>query len=235
MVVGAAAPPPGADLVRPDPPAWLAPVRGDSPGLVPPVPAPRGRSSGGSSRTRSAVTSARVHHVPERLRAQGRLRGDLPRRHEAHCSGSADHRHHTRHPGAGGPPGRARPREHDRFHACRDPPRHRRPGRRRAETAARAAGRGGRAYVGPDNGLLLPAANRRASRRLTRLANPDYALDTISRTFHGRDPLQSCGRAPRVRGSPGSSARRSIRTVSSAWTCPSSSSATGHRRDPALR
>ena len=38
----------------------------------------------------------------------------------------------------------------------------------------------GRVLVGPDNGLLLPAAAHE-------LANPDYALETVSRTFHGRD------------------------------------------------
>jgi len=46
----------------------------------------------------------------------------------------------------------------------------------------------GRILVGPDNGLLLPAAERlggvEAAHELT---NPEYALDTVSRTFHGRD------------------------------------------------
>jgi S-adenosyl-L-methionine hydrolase (adenosine-forming) len=36
----------------------------------------------------------------------------------------------------------------------------------------------GRLYVGPDNGLLVPAAER---------AGPAYALEIVSRTFHGRD------------------------------------------------
>jgi len=45
----------------------------------------------------------------------------------------------------------------------------------------------GRVYVGPDNGLLLPAAGRTGIAAAHELANPDYALDTISRTFHGRD------------------------------------------------
>ena len=45
----------------------------------------------------------------------------------------------------------------------------------------------GRIYVGPDNGLLLQAASRMGIDAAYELANPDYALDSISRTFHGRD------------------------------------------------
>src|SRR5919204_2860905 len=49
-------------------------------------------------------------------------------------------------------------------------------------------GRDGRSYVGPDNGLLLPAIDKLggidAAHEVT---NPDYALDAVSRTFHGRD------------------------------------------------
>jgi hypothetical protein len=42
--------------------------------------------------------------------------------------------------------------------------------------------------VGPDNGLLLPAADRLGGvQEAHELANPQYALDTVSRTFHGRD------------------------------------------------
>jgi S-adenosylmethionine hydrolase len=49
------------------------------------------------------------------------------------------------------------------------------------------ADREGRVFVGPDNGLLLPAAERAGIAEARELANPDYALETISRTFHGRD------------------------------------------------
>src|SRR5437763_16656210 len=46
----------------------------------------------------------------------------------------------------------------------------------------------GRLLVGPDNGLLLPAADRLGGVEAAHeLANPDYALDTVSRTFRGRD------------------------------------------------
>jgi len=45
----------------------------------------------------------------------------------------------------------------------------------------------GRFFVGPDNGLLIPAAERAGIAEAHELANPEYALETISRTFHGRD------------------------------------------------
>jgi S-adenosylmethionine hydrolase len=46
----------------------------------------------------------------------------------------------------------------------------------------------GRRYVGPDNGLLLPAADRFGGVAAAHeLANPAYALERVSRTFHGRD------------------------------------------------
>jgi S-adenosyl-L-methionine hydrolase (adenosine-forming) len=46
----------------------------------------------------------------------------------------------------------------------------------------------GRLYIGPDNGLLLPAAERFGGVAAAHeLANPAYALEHVSRTFHGRD------------------------------------------------
>jgi S-adenosylmethionine hydrolase len=46
----------------------------------------------------------------------------------------------------------------------------------------------GRAYVGPDNGLLVPAAEANGGvAEAHELTNPEYALPWISRTFHGRD------------------------------------------------
>ena len=47
--------------------------------------------------------------------------------------------------------------------------------------------RSGRLFVGPDNGLLIPAADRAGIEEARELANPAYALETVSRTFHGRD------------------------------------------------
>jgi S-adenosylmethionine hydrolase len=46
----------------------------------------------------------------------------------------------------------------------------------------------GRLYVGPDNGLLIPAADKHGGIDDAReLASPEYALPSVSRTFHGRD------------------------------------------------
>jgi S-adenosyl-L-methionine hydrolase (adenosine-forming) len=46
----------------------------------------------------------------------------------------------------------------------------------------------GRFHVGPDNGLLLPAADRFGGVvEAHELANSAYALESVSRTFHGRD------------------------------------------------
>jgi S-adenosylmethionine hydrolase len=47
--------------------------------------------------------------------------------------------------------------------------------------------REGRRYVGPDNGLLVPAAARAGIAKACEIVNPAYALESISRTFHGRD------------------------------------------------
>jgi len=58
-----------------------------------------------------------------------------------------------------------------------------------------------RLYVGPDNGLLLPAAGRTGIVAAHELANPAYALEAISRTFHGRD-LFSPAAAHLARGVP---------------------------------
>jgi len=45
----------------------------------------------------------------------------------------------------------------------------------------------GRLFVGPDNGLLVPAVDRTGIEAAHELANPAYALETVSRTFHARD------------------------------------------------
>ena len=46
----------------------------------------------------------------------------------------------------------------------------------------------GRLYVGPDNGLLVPAAERLGGvDGAWELENPAYRLEPVSRTFHGRD------------------------------------------------
>jgi S-adenosyl-L-methionine hydrolase (adenosine-forming) len=46
----------------------------------------------------------------------------------------------------------------------------------------------GRVHVGPDNGLLIPAAEKLGGiAEAHELVNPEYALESVSRTFHGRD------------------------------------------------
>jgi S-adenosylmethionine hydrolase len=46
----------------------------------------------------------------------------------------------------------------------------------------------GRVHIGPDNGLLIPAAEKLGGIAEAReLTNPEYALESVSRTFHGRD------------------------------------------------
>ncbi len=42
-------------------------------------------------------------------------------------------------------------------------------------------------YVGPDNGLLILAAQNEGIRHVYEIANPRYMLKKVSRTFHGRD------------------------------------------------
>jgi S-adenosyl-L-methionine hydrolase (adenosine-forming) len=47
---------------------------------------------------------------------------------------------------------------------------------------------GGRLYVGPDNGLLVPAAEKLGGLEgAWELTNGAYMLESVSRTFHGRD------------------------------------------------
>ena len=47
---------------------------------------------------------------------------------------------------------------------------------------------GGRIHVGPDNGLLIPAVDKLGGiAEAHELTNPEYALESVSRTFHGRD------------------------------------------------
>ena len=47
---------------------------------------------------------------------------------------------------------------------------------------------GGRLYIGPDNGLLVPAAEKLGGiAQAWELTNAAYMLEPVSRTFHGRD------------------------------------------------
>jgi S-adenosylmethionine hydrolase len=52
----------------------------------------------------------------------------------------------------------------------------------------------GRLYVGPDNGLLLVAADSLGGiEDAVEIANEDYMLTPVSRTFHGRDIFSPAG------------------------------------------
>ena len=78
----------------------------------------------------------------------------------------------------------------------------------------------GRLYVGPDNGLLVPAADRFGGVvEAHELANAEYSLQPVSRTFHGRDLF----RPPRLTwlraSSSRSSVRPSTRISSCGWSC----------------
>jgi hypothetical protein len=62
------------------------------------------------------------------------------------------------------------------------------PGVGGARRALALRDRSGRLHVGPDNGLLVPAAEKLGGIEAAHeLANPAYALEPVSRTFHGRD------------------------------------------------
>jgi S-adenosylmethionine hydrolase len=48
-------------------------------------------------------------------------------------------------------------------------------------------------FVAPDNGVLTLLFNEGAAACLIRLSNSEYYLDTVSRTFHGRDIIAPVG------------------------------------------
>ncbi|MDR5695563.1 MAG: S-adenosyl-l-methionine hydroxide adenosyltransferase family protein [Armatimonadota bacterium] len=60
---------------------------------------------------------------------------------------------------------------------------------------------GGQFFVGPDNGLLLPAAHRLGKITVYRIQNPAYFHSHVSPTFHGRDIFAPVG-AHLARGVP---------------------------------
>lgn len=63
-------------------------------------------------------------------------------------------------------------------------------------------------FVGPDNGLLHPAATAFGVQRVIELSRSEYHLPEVSRTFHGRDVFApvaahlACGVAPDAFGAP---------------------------------
>ncbi|MGB2954313.1 MAG: SAM-dependent chlorinase/fluorinase [Gaiellaceae bacterium] len=62
------------------------------------------------------------------------------------------------------------------------------PGVGGARRALALRSRDGRIHVGPDNGLLMPAVERLGGiEEAYELTSAEYALESVSRTFHGRD------------------------------------------------
>ena len=105
-----------------------------------------------------------------------------------HRAGRRDHRHHARNRAAGRAAGRARPAQHAPVHARRRPPRRRRPRRRQRAPAARAPRRGRASCSSArTTGCSFPPPRLRGIESAHELANPAYALEPVSRTFHGRD------------------------------------------------
>ena len=82
--------------------------------------------------------------------------------------------------------------------------------------------RDGRMFVGPDNGLLMLAADAAGVEAAHELVDPRYRLADVSRTFHARDIFAPAA-AHLASGVAISRARRlrSTRPTSSASTCPS--------------
>ena len=118
--------------------------------------------------------------------------------------------------------------------ARRRAPRGRRPRRRRRRAArSRCARATAASFVGPDNGLLMLAADAAGVEAAHELVDPRYRLADVSRTFHARDifapaaaHLASGVEHLRARR------RRSTRPTSSASTCPSPWSAARRSRRP---
>ena len=77
--------------------------------------------------------------------------------------------------------------QHDPVHAGRRPPRGRRSGRRRRPPRGRVADARRPLFVGPDNGLLMLAADELGVEAAHELTDQRYRLRDVSRTFHARD------------------------------------------------
>lgn len=92
--------------------------------------------------------------------------------------------------------------------------------------AALAVAAGGQLFVGPDNGLLIPAALRVGTPLVYRLTNPGYWRHPVAPTFHGRDifaPVAAhltAGVAPNAVGTPAPS-YEGLALEEAAWEGPS--------------
>jgi S-adenosylmethionine hydrolase len=48
-------------------------------------------------------------------------------------------------------------------------------------------------FLAPDNGILAPLIENKGADSIIRVTNPDYFLDSVSQTFHGRDIFAPVG------------------------------------------
>ena len=146
----------------------------------------RARPDGAEPRRRDERA---VHHLPVRLRPGRRLRRRLPRRDRDDLPAGAGDRPHPRR-AAPRRAGRGDPAAPTRSPTCPtgvhlavvDPD----VGAERRAVALRLGD--GRMLVGPDNGLLAPAAERGGGIvEAVDIARSPFRLEPVSATFHGRD------------------------------------------------
>ena len=137
--------------------------------------------------SRLAHADGSDRHPPRRLRPHRRVRGRMPRRDRADRARRACHRSDPRRAAARHPRGRARPARALPFTP---------PGVHVAVVDPGSAARGARSrcgardrlLVGPDNGLLMPAAEHLGGvEEAVDLASSPWRLEPVSATFHGRD------------------------------------------------
>ena len=124
-----------------------------------------------------------------RLRRARRVRGDLPRRRARHLPRRRGHRPHPRGAQVRDPRRRAGAVVRA-ARTCRSGSTSRSsiPAWGRPAGRSRSGSRRGDVLIGPDNGLLVPAAGRLGGIDEAReLANADYRLPVVTSTFHGRD------------------------------------------------
>jgi S-adenosylmethionine hydrolase len=86
---------------------------------------------------------------------------------------------------------------------------------------------GGQWFVGPDNGLLMPAAHRLGSARAYEITAPDIIRAGVSPTFHGRDIFAPAA-ARLARGAPPDALGGAV------GECAGLDFGTGHQEGPAL-
>ena len=166
-----------------------------TPRTEPPSSPPRSRPRPGSGRRRprgplAMIREGAAGHLPLGLRDDGRVRRRRARGDRADRARGARDRPRPRDPAPRRPAGRADARARAAVRAGRRAPRGRRPRGRRAAPRAIALRTADedRLLVGPDNGLLLPAAERFGGiAEVVEVSASPWRLEPVSATFHGRD------------------------------------------------